>query len=98
MSRLLQLLGIAFIILATCYAFPRNVRISPSVFGITLMVAMVVALVLIAARWWAGYSAMKRPTEPQETFEDWFWARGRRLGIEDEFRAKFEEWKRSRQS
>ena len=36
------------------------------------------------------------PTEPQGTFEEWFWARCRRLGIEEEFRAKFEEWKRNR--
>jgi hypothetical protein len=33
--------------------------------------------------------------EPQGTFEEWFWARCRRLGIEGEFRAKFEEWMRS---
>ena len=37
------------------------------------------------------------PTEPQGTFEEWLWARCRRLGIEEEFRAKFAEWTRSRQ-
>jgi hypothetical protein len=35
---------------------------------------------------------------PPGTFDDWFWERCRRLGLEDEFRAKFEEWKRSRQT
>jgi len=35
---------------------------------------------------------------PQGTFEEWFWKRCQRLGIEEEFRAKFEEWKRSRRA
>jgi len=38
------------------------------------------------------------PTEPQGTFADWFWARCRRLSIEEEFRARFAEWTRSRQT
>jgi len=59
-SRLLQSFGIAFMVLAICCAFPPNVRISASAFAITLMAAMVVALVLIVVRRSAGYSAMKR--------------------------------------
>jgi hypothetical protein len=46
--------------------------------------------------------ALKHKTLPEivkglppetETFDAWFWGRCRRLGIEQEFRAKFEEWR-----
>ena len=36
--------------------------------------------------------------EPPGTFDEWFWERCRRLGIEEELRAKFAEWKQSRQA
>jgi len=42
-----------------------------------------------------GAAVRSLPTKPQVPFEEWFWERCQRLGIEEEFRAKFEEWKRS---